>query len=119
MLSGREEEKDKGPFLKIAARIFDVLGSEARLKVMLSLAEGRKTWTEIMFEHRMNPKVLRDALRKLMDAGLVKKAKPFGFELTVTGSSLFKALIEPLLLPAEGLKRIIDRLLEESEEEGG
>lgn len=110
-MSKGAEGKSEEPFLKIVARIFDILGSEARLKVLLSLAEGRKTWTEIMFEHRMNPKVLRDALKKLMDAGLVKKARPFGFELTVTGSSLFKALIEPLLLPAEGLKRILDELI--------
>jgi len=110
-LNEEAEERAEEPSLKIVARIFDILGSEARLKVLLSLAEGRKTWTEIMFEHKMNPKVLRDALKKLMDAGLVKKAKPFGFELTVTGSSIFKALIEPLLAPARDLKEVIDELL--------
>ena len=98
------------PYLKIIARIFDILGSEARLKILLSLDEGPKTWTELMFEHRMNPKVLRDALRALTQAGLVKKAKPFGFELTVAGSSILRLLLEPLIAPPREVKKILDKL---------
>ena len=95
------------------AKIFDILGSESRLKILLSLREGRKTWTELMFEHRMNPKVLRDTLRTLMSAGFVKKARPFGFELTVVGSSVLRLLLEPLIAIPEDIKAILDRLLGE------
>ncbi len=110
---GERRGQEVRPHLKIMARIFDILGSEARLKVLLSLAEGRKTWTELMFEHKMNPKVLRDALRTLRDAGLVKKAKPFGFELTVVGSSVIRLLLEPLASLPEDLLRLLETLLGE------
>ena len=115
---GRDEVEREGgealgrlPSLKIVARLFDVLGSESRLKVLLSLREGRKTWTELMFEHRMNPKVLRDTLRALINAGFVKKARPFGFELTVVGSSVLRLLLEPLVAIPEDIKALLDRLL--------
>jgi len=108
-----EEELGRFPSLKVVAKIFDVLGSESRLKILLSLREGRKTWTELMFEHRMNPKVLRDALRTLMNAGLVKKARPFGFELTVVGSSVLRLLLEPLIAIPEDIKALLDRLFGE------
>jgi len=108
-----DEELGQFPSLKVVAKIFDILGSESRLKILLSLREGRKTWTELMFEHRMNPKVLRDTLRTLMSAGFVKKARPFGFELTVVGSSVLRLLLEPLIAIPEDIKAILDRLLGE------
>jgi len=107
------EETRRFPSLKVVAKIFDILGSESRLKVLLSLREGRKTWTELMFEHKMNPKILRDTLRALMSAGFVKKARPFGFELTVVGSSVLRLLLEPLITIPEDIKAILDRLLGE------
>ena len=109
----REGPEERFPFLKVVARVFDILGSEARLKVLLSLREGRKTWTELMFEHKMNPKVLRDALRSLSNAGLVKKAKPFGFELTAAGSSILELLLEPLMDLQRDLRKFLSKLLGE------
>jgi len=108
-----DEEPGRFPSLKVVAKIFDILGSESRLRILLSLREGRKTWTELMFEHRMNPKVLRDTLRTLMGAGFVKKARPFGFELTVVGSSVLRLLLEPLIAIPEDIKAILNRLLGE------
>ena len=108
-----DEELGLFPSLKVVAKIFDILGSESRLRILLSLREGRKTWTELMFEHRMNPKVLRDTLRTLMGAGFVKKARPFGFELTVVGSSVLRLLLEPLIAIPEDIKAILNRLLGE------
>jgi len=41
----------------------------------------------------------------------VKKARPFGFELTVVGSSVLRLLLEPLMAIPEDVKALLDRLL--------
>ena len=43
----------------------------------------------------------------------MKKAKPFGFELTVVGSSVLRLLLEPLASLPEDLLRLLETLLGE------
>lgn len=66
------------------------ISNKTRLAILFSLYEKPKTWTELLFELRINPKSLRDQLQFLRDRKLVRKRMPVGFELTKTGRSVLE-----------------------------
>jgi len=72
------------------AIVLKALSNETRLNLLYSLYEGPKTWTELLFELKINPKSLRDHLGFLIRSNLVRKKKPLGFEITSAG----KAFVE-------------------------
>ncbi len=59
--------------VKEAAEVFGALASEVRLKIIMSLKDGPKTWSELMFGLQVNPKILDESLKKLLKAGVIVK----------------------------------------------
>ncbi|MDT7891400.1 MAG: ArsR family transcriptional regulator [Thermoproteota archaeon] len=58
---------------KKAAEVFQALASEVRIRIVKSLKEGPKTWSELMFSLKVNPKILDESLKRLIKAGVVIK----------------------------------------------
>jgi len=52
---------------------------------MRTLHKQPMTWTNLLFELKVNPKVLRDNLAFLRKSGLVQRKEPTGFELSEVG----------------------------------
>ena len=72
------------------------LANETRLRILYSLYQRSKTWTEIMFELKLNPKSLRDNLLYLRKSSLVQRKKPKGFELTEAGKAVMELSIKQI-----------------------
>lgn len=83
------------------AMIMKTLSNETRLNIILSLYERAMTWTELIFALKINPKSLRDHLRRLIASGFVKKSTPAGFELTEAARSFIELKLESLMLTAK------------------
>lgn len=86
-----EEKKEK---IKEAADVFYAIASENRLKVIKELEKGPKTWSELMFSLKMNPRILDESLKKLMKAGIIIK-KSGKYRLTGLGDYILQ-IIEPI-----------------------
>jgi len=67
------------------------LANENRLDILYSLYKKPKTWTDLLFELKMNPKSLRDHLNYLKKSGLIRKRKSKGFELTDAAKAFIQA----------------------------
>lgn len=77
------------------------LANEARLSILHKLHERSLTWTELIFQLRINPKSLRDHLNFLRKSGLVKKKEPVGFELTDAGKAFIELSLEDIISTAK------------------
>jgi len=87
-----EEEDVKAIVIMLRA-----LASEARLHLLKSLYEHPKTWTELVLELKVNPKVLRDNLAYLRKSNLVQRKNPVGFELTEAGRAVMELSLREIL----------------------
>jgi predicted transcriptional regulator len=83
------------------ATMLKALSNETRLSILYSLYERPKTWTELLFELKINPKSLRDHLNYLKKSRLVKKKKPVGFEITTAGKAVMKLSIKDIVSTVE------------------
>ena len=86
------EEQD----VKVVVLMLRALASETRLHILKILYEKPKTWTELVFELKVNPKVLRDNLLYLRKSKLVKRKKPVGFELTEAGRAAMELSLKDI-----------------------
>lgn len=77
------------------------LANETRLNLLYSLYKKPKTWSELIFEFKINPKSLRDHLNFLIESGLVRKKKGVGFELTDAATGFIETSLEELISTAE------------------
>ena len=68
--------------MSAVATMMRALANETRLSILYKLYDSQKTWTELMFELKLNPKSLRDHLDYLRKNGLVERREPAGFGLT-------------------------------------
>ena len=59
--------------LRAYVAIQKLVANEGRLRILVALSKGPRTWSELMFESRINPKSLRDNLELLIESGLVQK----------------------------------------------
>jgi len=84
----------KNDELKEVAEVFHAVSSENRLKIIKELSSGPKTWSELMFALKMNPKILDESLKKLIIAGVVVK-EGNKYRLTGIGDYILQ-IIEPL-----------------------
>lgn len=85
------------------------LANETRLNIVNSLNNKPKTWTELLFELKVNPKSLRDHLAYLRRSGLVKKSEPHGFELTEAGRAFMQLSLENIINTAKRASQIVQR----------
>jgi len=77
------------------------LANETRLNLLYSLHMKPKTWTELIFQLRINPKSLRDHLNFLIESGLVRKRKTVGFEVTEAAREFIETSLEDLIATAK------------------
>ena len=84
-------------FIDAYAVILKAVSNATRLNILCSLYEEPKTWTELIFELKVNPKSLRDHLIFLRNAGLVKKRKEKGFELTTAGKTFIELSLKDMI----------------------
>ena len=82
--------------VKAVVVMLRAIASESRIKILLSLGRSPKTWTELLFELKVNPKVLRDNLSYLQKSSLVKKRRPVGFELTEAGCAVIELSLKEI-----------------------
>jgi DNA-binding HxlR family transcriptional regulator len=83
--------------LKAATIMLKAIANETRLQILNLLYTQPKTWTELIFELKINPKTLRDNLRYLRESGLVKKREPVGFELTEAGQAVMDLSLKEII----------------------
>jgi len=65
-------------------RTFHTLSNEHRINILFALYEGPKNWSELMYDHRINPKSMGDHLTHLFNRGYVEKTES-GYVLTQEG----------------------------------
>jgi DNA-binding transcriptional ArsR family regulator len=83
------------------------LANETRLNILRSLYDGKKTWTELLFELEVNPKSLRDHLGYLRKSGLVKRSRETGFELTEAGRAFMQLSLNDIISTARQAAQIV------------
>ena len=85
------------------------LANETRLSILHSLDEKPKTWTELLFELKVNPKSLRDHLAYLRKSGLVRRSEPEGFELTEAAKAFIELSLEDIMSTAKQAAKIVKK----------
>lgn len=73
----------------------DTLGNHGRLLILDELKRGKKTFDDIRFATKLNPKSITDHLKKLMNQKMILKSQP-GYEITDKGRILTKYAVEEL-----------------------
>ena len=69
--------------------ILKTISYAGTMEVLASLGKGRKRFTEIMFETKLNPGILNRVLKTLINSGIVTKcADDEGYELTEKGINI-------------------------------
>ena len=70
--------------------VFHILGNKNRVLILRELAkEDKMTFSDLSFNLRMNPKLVRDHTRILLGAGIITKTNP-GYRLTHFGLRLIE-----------------------------
>jgi len=93
--------------VKAYARMTRIIANENRLKILVLLDRGPRTWTQLMFEVKVNPKVLRHHLRILRQYELIKKEK-VGFAITNVGRALVKLSLGSIISKHKLAQRIAE-----------
>jgi DNA-binding HxlR family transcriptional regulator len=69
--------------------ILKTISYAGTMEVLAALGKGRKRFTEIMFETKLNPGILNRVLKTLIGSGIVVKcADDEGYELTEKGINI-------------------------------
>ena len=91
------EKHDNSFFEKRHALVeaLDTLGNHGRLLILDELKRGKKTFDDIRFATKLNPKSITDHIKKLMNQKMILKSKP-GYEITDKGRILTKYAVEEL-----------------------
>jgi len=87
-LEGLETEFDR------LSEIFDALSHKNRLMIMKSLLEGGPilSFSALMRELNMNPKMVRESTRKLREGGLLRQPERGKYECSRAGQASFLTL---------------------------
>jgi len=75
------------PFVVEHREIFQTLSNLNRINILFSLYEKPQNWTDLMYDHRINSKSLRDHLAHLFNRGYVEKGEKV-YLLTKEGRDL-------------------------------
>ena len=75
--------------LVMSMEILKTISYAGTMEVLASLGRGRKRFTEIMFETKLNPGILNRVLKSLVNSGIVaRRADDTSYELTEKGISI-------------------------------
>ena len=99
----------KKEVIKAYKLMMKALSHESRLDILYSLYEKPKTWTELLFELKINPKSLRDHLNYLKKSGLVRKGETVGFELTDAAKAFIDYSLRDVMRIAKQATQILRR----------
>lgn len=83
--------------------VLKAFANGTRLHIIQQLLEKPRTWTQLMFELKLNPKSLRDHLKILQDTGIVTVNKPHGYKMTEVGKELILKILGPIIEMTKGL----------------
>jgi len=89
------------------ATMMRMLSNENRVRILYALHEKPKTWTELIFELKMNPKTLGHHLDYLREKRIVAENKPQGFKLTKAGRTFMEMSIEDIVSTVKKASEII------------
>lgn len=92
--------------VKTYATMTGIIANENRLRILLLLERGPRTWTELIFEVKINPKVLRHHLAILRRYRLVEKRK-VGFGITNAGKALVEMSLDSIVSKLKLAQRIV------------
>jgi len=76
----------------IANLLYNVSGKRYEMLNYLHEKDELATWTQIMFDLKINPKSLRDNFRILESNNFVEHVQGHGYRLTARGKKTFEAL---------------------------
>jgi DNA-binding HxlR family transcriptional regulator len=75
--------------------ILKIISYAGTMEVLASLGSGKKRFTEIMFETKLNPGILNRVLKALINSGIVNKcANDEGYELTEKGIKISHNILQ-------------------------
>ena len=87
--------------LKAYVLMMKALSNETRLSILYALHKEPKKWTDLLFELKINPKLLRDHLAYLRKSGLVRRSEPVGFELTEAAKAFIQLSLDDIVSTAQ------------------
>ncbi len=68
--------------------VFKTLSNEHRVNIIFALIEKDRLWQDLIYDHRINPKSLRDHTNHLIERGYIIKTRGRGFSITKKGREL-------------------------------
>ena len=75
--------------------ILKTISYAGTMEVLTALSKGRKRFTEIMFETKLNPGILNRVLKTLISSGIVVRcADDEGYELTEKGIKISLCILK-------------------------
>ena len=101
--------KEEAKSLAAVAEMMRMLSNESRLHILYALYDKPKTWTELIFEIKTNPKSLKHHLDYLKRNKLVTRNKPQGFKLTQAGKAFMELSIEDIVSTVRKAREIVAR----------
>jgi len=97
------------------ATMMRALANETRLSILYKLYEKPRTWTELIFELKINPKSLKDHLEYLKKSHLVRKRKPVGFELTDSAKEFIESSFKDIISVVKETTMILEQRSENND----
>ena len=85
-----------------------LVSNEGRLRVLVALNASPKTWSQLMFETKTNPKSLSDSLQLLIENGLVQKDDN-EYSITNAGRALVTMSLDKMVETAEFAVRMASK----------
>jgi len=111
-LQSRPEVTDE--VIRAYAEVVRLVANKGRLKVLVILSHGPRTWTQLMFESKSNPKSLSDYLQLLVEKGLVEK-KSDKYYVTDAGRALVSMSLDKMIEMADLATKAAITQIESSE----
>jgi len=68
--------------------IFKTLSNQHRVNILYALYEQDRLWADLVYDYKINPKLLRDHSNHLIERGYILKTKGKGFSITQKGRDL-------------------------------
>ena len=75
-------------FIIANIEVFKTLSNEHRVNILFALFETDRLWQDLVYDHRINPKSLRDHTNHLIERGYIIKTRGSGFSITKKGREL-------------------------------
>ena len=68
--------------------IFKTLSNRHRVNILYALYETDRLWADLVYDYKINPKLVRDHTNHLIERGYITKTRGKGFSITKKGRDL-------------------------------